>query len=109
MIETPEQFERAEEAITQIKSFLLAARRTHAPEAYAALSAPLLRELQERKRDVGRCCNDWRTKGGRTRDSAGRNDWCGRNHPDRCASTIRSRRAVVTKLLSDMLAISSSV
>ena len=52
MIETPEQFERAEEAITKIKRFLLAARHTHAPEAYAAFSAPILRELQERERDV---------------------------------------------------------
>jgi len=34
MIETPEQFERAEEAITKMKRFLLAARRTHTPEAY---------------------------------------------------------------------------
>ena len=52
MIETPEQFECAEEAMTQMKRFLLAARRTHTPEAYAALSAPILRELQERERDV---------------------------------------------------------
>ena len=52
MIETPEQFERAEEAMTQMKRFLLAARRTHTPEAYVALSAPILRELQERERDV---------------------------------------------------------
>ena len=52
MIETPEQFERAEEAMTQMKRFLLAARRTHTPEAYAALSAPILRELHERERDV---------------------------------------------------------
>jgi hypothetical protein len=52
MIETPEQFERAEEAMTQMKRFLLAARRTHTPEAYATLSAPILRELQERERDV---------------------------------------------------------
>ena len=52
MIETPEQFERAEEAVTQMKRFLLAARRTHAPEAYATLSAPILRELQERERDI---------------------------------------------------------
>ena len=52
MIETPEQFERAEAAMTQIKRFLVAARCTHAPEAYAALSAPILRELQERERDV---------------------------------------------------------
>ncbi len=52
MIETPEQFERAEEAITQMKRFLLAARRTHTPAAYAALSAPILRELQERERDA---------------------------------------------------------
>jgi hypothetical protein len=52
MIETVEQFERAEEAITKMKRFLLAARRTHTPEAYAALSAPILRELQERERDV---------------------------------------------------------
>ena len=52
MIETLEQFECAEEAITKIKRFLLAARRTHTPEAYAALSAPILRELQERERDI---------------------------------------------------------
>lgn len=52
MIETPEQFERAEEALTKMKQFLLAARHTHTPEAYAALSAPILRELQERERDI---------------------------------------------------------
>ena len=52
MIETLEQFERAEEAMTQMKRFLLAARCTHTPEAYAALSAPILRELQERERDA---------------------------------------------------------
>lgn len=52
MIETPEQFEHAEEAIAKMKRFLLAARRTHTPEAYAALSAPILRELQERERDI---------------------------------------------------------
>lgn len=52
MIETPEQFERAEDAIAKMKRFLLAARRTHTPEAYAALSAPILHELQERERDI---------------------------------------------------------
>ena len=52
MIETLEQFERAEEAVAKMKRFLLAARRTHTPEAYAALSAPILLELQERERDV---------------------------------------------------------
>jgi hypothetical protein len=52
MIETSEQFERAEEAIVKMKRFLLAARGTHAPDAYAALSAPILRELQERERDI---------------------------------------------------------
>jgi hypothetical protein len=52
MIETPEQFERAEEAITKTKRFLLAARRTHTPEAYVALSAPILQALQDRERDV---------------------------------------------------------
>ena len=52
MIETPEQCERAEEAMAQMKRFLLAARCTHTPEAYAALSAPILRELQERERNV---------------------------------------------------------
>ena len=41
MIETLEQFDRAEEAMTQMKRFLLAARRTHTPEAYMALSAPI--------------------------------------------------------------------
>jgi hypothetical protein len=52
MIGTPEQFERAEAAMTQMKRFLVAARHTHTPEAYTALSAPILRELQERERDV---------------------------------------------------------
>ena len=52
MIETMEQFERAEEAITKMKRFLLVARRTHGAEAYEALAAPILRELQERERDV---------------------------------------------------------
>ena len=52
MIKTSDQFERAEEAIAQMKRFLLAARRTHTPEAYAALAAPILRELQERARDI---------------------------------------------------------
>jgi hypothetical protein len=52
MIETSEQYERAEEAIAKLKRFLLAARRTHTAEAYTALSAPILRELQERERDI---------------------------------------------------------
>jgi hypothetical protein len=52
MIDTLEQFERAEEAITKMKRFLLAVRRTHTPEVYVALSAPILRELQERERDI---------------------------------------------------------
>ena len=51
MIDTLEQFERAEEAIAKMKRFLLVARRTHTPEAYTALAAPILRELQERERD----------------------------------------------------------
>jgi hypothetical protein len=52
MIDTLEQFKRAEEAITKMKRLLLLAGRTHTPEAYAALSAPILRELQDRERDV---------------------------------------------------------
>jgi hypothetical protein len=52
MIETQEQFELAEEALGTMKRFLLVARRTHTPEAYTALSAPILRELQERERDI---------------------------------------------------------
>ena len=52
MIETLEQYERAEEAVAKLKGFLLAARRTHTAEAYTALSAPILRELQERERDI---------------------------------------------------------
>ncbi len=52
MLETPEQYERAEEAVTKLKRVLLAARQTHTAEAYAALSAPILRELQERERDI---------------------------------------------------------
>ena len=52
MIETLEQFELAEQAVSKLKRFLVAARRTHAPEAYTALSAPVLREIQERERDL---------------------------------------------------------
>jgi hypothetical protein len=52
MIETPEQYESAEEAVSKLKGFLLAARRTHTADAYRALSAPILRELQERERDI---------------------------------------------------------
>ena len=52
MIETPEQYERAEESVGKLKEFLLAARRTHTADAYKALSAPILRELQERERDI---------------------------------------------------------
>jgi hypothetical protein len=52
MIETSEQFERAEASVVKMKRFLLAARRTHAPEAYTALAAPIIRELQERERDL---------------------------------------------------------
>jgi hypothetical protein len=35
-----------------MKRFLLAARCTHTPEAYSALSTPVLRELQKRERDI---------------------------------------------------------
>jgi hypothetical protein len=52
MIDTPEQYESAEEAVSKLKGFLLAARRTHTADAYRALSAPILRELQERERDI---------------------------------------------------------
>ena len=45
MIDSLEQFERAEEAIARMKRFLLVARRTHTSEAYAALPGPILREL----------------------------------------------------------------
>jgi hypothetical protein len=52
MIETLEQFELAEEAVSKMKRFLLTARRTHTSEAYAALSAPILLEIQEREGDL---------------------------------------------------------
>lgn len=48
MIKILEQFERADEVITKMKRLLLAARQIHTQEAYAALSAQILRELQER-------------------------------------------------------------
>jgi hypothetical protein len=38
--------------VAKLKGFLLAARRTHTTDAYRALSAPILRELQERERDI---------------------------------------------------------
>jgi len=38
--------------IQTFDQFLIATRRTHTPEAYAALFAPILRELQERERDI---------------------------------------------------------
>jgi hypothetical protein len=52
MIATFEQFKRAAEAIIDMKRLLLATQRTHSVEAYEALAAPILRELQERERDV---------------------------------------------------------
>ena len=52
MIETLEQFELAEEAVSKMKRFLLTTRRTHTSEAYAALSTPILLEIQERERDL---------------------------------------------------------
>lgn len=52
MIENPGQFELAEQALSKLKRFLVTARRTHSPEAYAALAAPVLREIQERERDL---------------------------------------------------------
>jgi hypothetical protein len=52
MIENQEQYKRAEEAVTKLKGFLVAARRTHTADAYRALSSPILRELQERERDI---------------------------------------------------------
>jgi len=52
MIRNPHQYELAEEAIRKLKRFLLAAKETHCPEAYAVLSAPILLELQERERAV---------------------------------------------------------
>ena len=53
MIDTLEQFEQAEEAIAKMKRFLLVVRRTHTPEAYVALSAPILRELARRLAGAG--------------------------------------------------------
>lgn len=58
MIRNPQQYELAEEAIRKMKRFLLAAKETHSPEAYAVLSAPILLELQERERDVLRYLSD---------------------------------------------------
>lgn len=52
MIQNPQQYELAEEPILKMKRFLLAAKQTHSPAAYAALSTPILLELQERERDV---------------------------------------------------------
>jgi hypothetical protein len=52
MIEASEQYERAEDAVTRLKRCWLAARRPHTAEAHAALSAPILRELQERGCDI---------------------------------------------------------
>lgn len=52
MIETIEQFELAEQAVAKLKRFLVSARRIHTAEAYAAISAPILREIQERERDL---------------------------------------------------------
>jgi hypothetical protein len=52
MIRNRQQYELAEEAIRKLKRFLLAAKETHSPEVYAALSAPILQELQQREQDV---------------------------------------------------------
>ena len=52
MIDTLEQFDRVEEAIAKMKQLLLVVRCTHTPEAYGALSTPILRELQECQQDI---------------------------------------------------------
>ncbi len=52
MIQNPEQYELAEESIRKMKRFLLATKEAHSPEAYSALAAPILLELQEREREV---------------------------------------------------------
>ena len=52
MIQTSQPYELAEDAVRKLKRFLLAAKLTHSPEAYAALSLPILLELQEREREI---------------------------------------------------------
>ena len=47
MIDTLEQFDRAEEAIAKLKQLLLVVRCTHTPEAYGALSTPILQSSPE--------------------------------------------------------------
>jgi hypothetical protein len=53
MIDTLEQFEQAEEAIAKMKQFLLVVQYTYTPEAYRALSAPILRELRDEHDTAG--------------------------------------------------------
>jgi hypothetical protein len=52
MITNDEQLEKAEQALTTIKTLLRQSRRTMPPEAYAQMARPWLLELQQREREV---------------------------------------------------------
>ena len=52
MIANDDQLEKAEQALTTIKTLLRQSRRTMSPEAYARMARPWLLELQQREREI---------------------------------------------------------
>jgi len=52
MITNDEQLEKAEQAVTTIKTLLRRSRDTMPAEAYARMARPWLLELQEREREI---------------------------------------------------------
>ena len=52
MIETDEQLSLAQQAVMNLQSILLAARKTHTPAEYRCLAEPILLEIQQREQDT---------------------------------------------------------
>jgi hypothetical protein len=52
MITNDEQLEKAEQALSTIKTLLRQSRRTMSPAAYAQMARPWLLELQQGEREV---------------------------------------------------------
>jgi hypothetical protein len=52
MIENDNQLQKAREAVRNLEVFLEAARKTHPPAEYKAMSEPILLELQSRESEI---------------------------------------------------------
>lgn len=52
MIANDQQLQAAQEAVENLQSVLLAARKVHSPREYRLMSAPILLELQQREQEI---------------------------------------------------------